>query len=259
MTNILKAIKRIVDNPIPDLVSYYKGKNRINSVSDTLDYFVKDIFANSINESEEYKKLEKYNDVFAYMGNPNNPPDLILKDGDSIIIRQVESLSSEIILTGSYPRYKLLADDSAISPHCCNCESWSVKDLIYIIGVAENNQIAELWLIYGDCYFADIRVYENLLNVTDPLQVTRFNNSSKCRIALPKDTFNYLSGLRYSHRFAVNCILRKDKYYSFTSSDRKNLEELTLNKKLLIKNVEIKNPNNPENTISAKLISFVND
>ena len=42
MTNILEAIKTIIENPISDIVSYYQCKNRINSVGDALECFIKD-------------------------------------------------------------------------------------------------------------------------------------------------------------------------------------------------------------------------
>ncbi len=32
MTNLLKAITNIVENPITDLISFYKGSNRANSM-----------------------------------------------------------------------------------------------------------------------------------------------------------------------------------------------------------------------------------
>lgn len=49
MANILEAIKVIVDNSVPDIVSYYQGKNRINSVGDALECFIKDIFSDTLN------------------------------------------------------------------------------------------------------------------------------------------------------------------------------------------------------------------
>jgi NgoPII restriction endonuclease len=54
MTNILQAIATIINNPIPDLLSYYKsqGNIRANALGYALECFVKDAFANTINESE---------------------------------------------------------------------------------------------------------------------------------------------------------------------------------------------------------------
>ena len=54
MTNILQAIATIIDNPIRDLLSSYPSpsKNRTQAVGEALEYFVKDAFANTIDEPE---------------------------------------------------------------------------------------------------------------------------------------------------------------------------------------------------------------
>ncbi len=78
MTNLLKAIANIVENPIMDLVSFYKGSNRANSMGDALETYVKDIFCDCVNkENKEKDKL--YSQNFSYLGNQNNPPDIIVK------------------------------------------------------------------------------------------------------------------------------------------------------------------------------------
>ncbi len=35
MTNILQAVRVIVNNKIPDIASFYRSKNRINTVGET--------------------------------------------------------------------------------------------------------------------------------------------------------------------------------------------------------------------------------
>lgn len=86
MTNILKAIKTIIAHPISDLVDYYhyQSKNRINQMGDALESFIKDVFADTVTESEQQKKLLRYSEVFSYSGNANNPPDLMLRNGDAV-------------------------------------------------------------------------------------------------------------------------------------------------------------------------------
>lgn len=162
MTNLLQAIKTIVDNPISDLVSYYQGKNRINSVGDALECFIKDLFADTLAESEQYNKMIRYSETFSYMGNQNNPPDLILKNGDAIQVKKIESLRASIALNSSYPKSKLFSDSPMITKDCRSCEDWREKDIIYAIGVAEERKLKRLWFIYGDCYAADRKIYERL-------------------------------------------------------------------------------------------------
>ena len=50
-TNLLIALANIIENPITDLVSHYKGSNRANNMGDALETYIKDIFCYSINDS----------------------------------------------------------------------------------------------------------------------------------------------------------------------------------------------------------------
>ena len=98
MPNILTAFQTLITHPISDLISYYKGKNRINQIGDALEFFLKDIFADPVTETDELIKLLKYDEVFSYSGNANNPPDLMLKNGDAVEIKKIESLGASIAL-----------------------------------------------------------------------------------------------------------------------------------------------------------------
>lgn len=259
MTNLLKAIKTLVENPIIDWKIYYNHKQRKMLIGDNLNSLILDLFANTIKKNDENTRMIKFSECFSYIGNENNPPNLILKDGDAVKIKLLDSKSSEIKMTSSYPRSRLFYDDPAIGSHCFYCENWKVKDLIYVLGITENNSIAQLWFVYGDCYFADRKIYEKLLDITDPLRVTKFNNFQKCRIANPNKVFDYLPNQEGSHQFNCQCILRLDKYYSFPFRDRRNLESLAVNNKINILDIEIKSPEQPEKIISAKLIKFSYD
>ena len=55
------------------------------------------MFANSFNLSET-EKLEKWNEVFSYLGNNSNPPDAMLRGGDAIEIKKLETDSKELAL-----------------------------------------------------------------------------------------------------------------------------------------------------------------
>lgn len=88
MTNILQAVRVIVNKQIPDVASFYRSKNRINAEGDALEAFIKDIFANTVGETNENYKHEIYSNLFSYFGNANNPPDLIIKGGDAIEVKK---------------------------------------------------------------------------------------------------------------------------------------------------------------------------
>ena len=96
MTNLLQAIHVAINNHIVDVTSFYRSKNRINAVGDALELFIKDIFANALNETNEIKKKDIYEQVFSYFGNANNPPDLMLIDGgDAIEVKKVGGRNSQ--------------------------------------------------------------------------------------------------------------------------------------------------------------------
>lgn len=151
-SNILIAIKNLVQNPIVSLTAHYSGRNRVNGVGNALEIYIKDLFANTFLCENEYTKLNAYNDVFSYTGNQNNPPDIILKNGDAIEVKKVQGNANALALNSSYPKDKLYADSTMITSNCRNCEQWNVKDIIYIIGNTTDTNLKELWFVYGDCY-----------------------------------------------------------------------------------------------------------
>ena len=104
--NIINAIYNLVNNPMIEIVSHYSGRNRANNAGDALEEYVKDLFANSFNLSET-EKLEKWNEVFSYLGNNSNPPDAMLRGGDAIEIKKLETDSKELALNSSYPKHTL--------------------------------------------------------------------------------------------------------------------------------------------------------
>ncbi|MGL5878148.1 MAG: NgoPII family restriction endonuclease, partial [Xenococcaceae cyanobacterium] len=89
MANILRAIELIISNQIPDIVRFYRSKNKINAAGDALELFVKDIFAQTLNEVNEETKSDLYERIFSYFGNANNPPDLMLLNGDAIEVKKL--------------------------------------------------------------------------------------------------------------------------------------------------------------------------
>ena len=90
MSNILIAIKNLVEHPVVALTAHYSGRNRVNGIGNALEVYIKDLFANTLAYDEE-SKLYKYEEIFSYLGNQNNPPDIILKKGDAIEVKKVQS------------------------------------------------------------------------------------------------------------------------------------------------------------------------
>lgn len=110
----------------------------------------------------EVERIEKLNKVFSYLGNQNNPPDIILRNGDAIETKKVQSGNSDLALNSSFPKAQLFADDLLLKDEARNGENWNVKDIIYIIGYTSDTDIKHLWFVYGDCLAAKKEVYERI-------------------------------------------------------------------------------------------------
>ena len=164
MSNILKAFVNIINNYQTAVNSFTSGNNRANNMGDGLEEYIKNAFADTISETDEQSKLEKFSQIYSYSGNKNNPPDLILKNSDAIEIKKLESHSTTIALNSSYPKSKLYSNSTMITTACRNCETWTQKDMLYVIGnVPKNtNQLQSLWFVYGDCFCADKEIYERI-------------------------------------------------------------------------------------------------
>ncbi len=280
MTNLLQAIHNVVHSPISDLVSHYKGKNRINGVGDALEVFIKDAFAGTINANNESERLEKYAEVFSYTGNQNNPPDLMIKSGDAVEVKKIESYGSQIALNSSYPKAKLFSDDPMIAKACRTCEAWSEKDIIYAIGVINQQKLKLLWLVYGDCYAADKEIYEKIrnglingiaeiqgveftatkelgrVNKVDPLGITYLRIRGMWGIDNPAGVFSYINiGHVPDADFQMIALMKESKYNSFPDQSKQALENIALSG-FGIRSAVIKSPNNPVELIPAKIITY---
>jgi len=283
MTNLLIALSNIIKNPINDIVENYKGSNRKNSVGDSLERYIKDVFCNSLNENNFAEKDIIYSQYFSYLGNQNNPPDVIIKNGDAIEIKKIESFSTDLALNSSHPKDQLYADDSRITAECKNCEigSWIQKDIIYAVGVAPKkvNKIRALWLVYGNCYAAKREIYTRIVdkisngiaeipdiefvktnelakvNKVDPLGITDLRVRGMWHIENPIKVFKNFISIKKDKNLCVNAILLEEKYLSFPEQDRINLE-LLQSEDFKITTIEIKSPNNPASLLKAKLISY---
>lgn len=276
---MLISIINIVKDPITNLVSHYSAANRANSMGDALEFYLKDLFCNSMNENNLGKKNEIYSKYFSYIGNQNNPPDIIIKQGDAIEVKKIESFHSGIALNSSYPKDKLFSDSSMITSACRDCEDWREKDLVYAVGVSKDGKLKALWLIYGNCYAASKEIYERIkskiskgvnelqgvefsktkelgrVNRVDPLGITYLRIRGMWGIENPIRVFGYVAPIDPRAELSVNAIMLKEKYLSFPEKDRVSIENL-IGVGLSIKDIRIKSPNNPAKLLEAKLISF---
>jgi NgoPII restriction endonuclease len=134
MTNTLRAIIHMLQHHRTSLNDMMPSANRMNDMGRSCEQFVKDMFSELPSDLEEQAKLLRYAEVFSYQGNQNHPPDLILKNGDALEIKKIESRNPNLALNSSYPKHKLYAHNKRILASCKNCEAnpWDVKDIVYV-------------------------------------------------------------------------------------------------------------------------------
>ena len=279
MSNIIQAFINIVGNYQQSINTITAGNNRANNMGEGLETYIKDIFAGTTNEIDSQVKLEKLEEIYSYQGNKNNPPDLILKNSDAIEIKKLESKNSAIALNSSYPKAKLYADSPMITNACKACEEWDVKDMLYAVGYTNQSILKSLWLVYGDCFCADKETYERIKNTisngintipdveftntkelgkvkkVDPLGITDLRIRGMWHIDNPNKTFNYIYTYNDTKEFQLMCLMKKDKYDSLPNNDKEAIENID-NVNIEVKDVKIKNPNNPIQLIDAKLLLF---
>lgn len=279
MTNILEAIINIINNPILEIKSRYLGKNRANNIGDALETYIKDAFANTIQLMDEKEKMKKYNEVFSWLGNQNHPPDIMIKGGDAIEVKKTQSANSDLALNSSYPKSNIQASSLMITRECRNCEDWKEKDLIYCVGHTTDDTIKTLWMVYGNIYAAKHETYQIIknkitegineipnvelsetnelgrVNRVDPLGITNLRIRGMWQIQNPRRVFEYLH-IKENNVFELVAIIPVAKYNSFSDESIRKIESLTNGKNITIKDVNVKDPNNPANLIEAKLIVF---
>ena len=279
MSNILKAFINIVNNYQQNISTMTSGNNRANNMGEGLEHYIKNMFASTQNTTDEALRLEQLSEIYSYQGNKNNPPDLMLKNSDAIEIKKLESKNSAIALNSSYPKAKLHADSPMITKVCKACEEWIEKDMLYVIGYTQKTALKSLWLVYGDCFCANKETYDRIKNTisegintipnveftetkelgkvkkVDPLGITDLRIRGMWHIDNPNKIFSYIYEYDENAEFQSIVLLKKEKYETLSNADKEAIEALN-NDKISVKDVKIKNPNNPVQLIDAKLLVF---
>ena len=253
MSNIIDAIYTLLSNKQTQIKEYQNVHNRINSVGDSLENFVADLFYGSVNETDKQARLKRHNEIFSYIGNNSNPPDFMLKNGDAIEVKKIENFNSAL--------------------------AWNEKDMIYAVGVMSKNYLKSLVFVYGEDYAASSEIYERIKNTIksgvesingvefaitnelgrvnrgDPLGITYLRIRGMWHIQNPLKTFEYVYKRDESKKFSFMSIINDEKFSSFENRNKLlNLINKTYGAK--ISDVLIKNPNNPAKLKSAKLITY---
>lgn len=275
--NIIDAIIRLVTNPITSITTTYKNKNRANNAGDALEEYVKDLFAGTFDATPS-QRTRIQSQVFSYLGNSNNPPDAMLRGGDAIEIKKIES-DSQVALNSSYPKHTLKSSNDKISKKCREAEDWEEKDIIYAIGLVKSGLLKRFCMVYGLDYCASDECYNSLIskiksgvlsipdidfeeskeiahiNKVDPLGITYMRVRGMWGIENPWKVFNYVYEYDKDISFDFMCIINQEKWDSFDNRNElidleKTIDELSLT------DVNIKDPDNPANLVDAKLVHY---
>ena len=241
MPNIINAICNLVENPVLELKQYALSHNRANNMGESLEEYIKDLFANVPEDASNEVRDALIQGAFCYTGNQNNPPDAMLWGGDAIEVKKIESKGAALALNSSYPKHKLYADSTLISNACREAESWTEKDIIYAVGVVDknSNRLNSLAFVYGEDYCASKECYERIrtviksgvesisdiefaeskelghINRVDPLGITYMRVRGMWGIDNPLKVFSYVYKRDVSKDFSFMCLINDTKWNSF--------------------------------------------
>jgi len=278
MTNILEAIHNIIHYQEFRIKALYAGRNSVNNMGEALEKYIKDAFADTFNLIDEKKKLQIYNQKFSWLGNQNHPPDIMIKGGDAIEVKKIQSAKSDLALNSSYPKSNLSSSSPMITKECKNCENWTTKDLIYCVGHTSDHTLHSLWFVYGSIYAAKHATYQKIkntissgiktipdieiaqtkelgrINRVDPLGITNLRIRGMWQIQNPRKVFDYLHPTT-EKTFELVCVIPTNKYKTFPLESQMKIENLIING-FSVSDVKVKNPNNPADLIDCKFVKF---
>ena len=274
MKNLIDAVKILVTQNRTALPNSHSGRNRINAAGYSLEEYVKNLFTDGFDLTPA-EQLERWSETFSYLGNDANPPDMMLKNGDAVEVKKIESQDAALALNSSYPKQILCSDNPMISNACRTAENWTAKDIIYVVGVVSGGNLKNLCMVYGRNYCASEECYNRIrqrikdgveavegvnfsptrelgrINRVDPLGVTYLRVRGMWHIENPWKVFSYVYRRNLSANFNFMSIIDDEKWAQF--DNREILRGLSPN--LKITDVRIKNPDNPAQLTGAKLIS----
>ncbi|MDD4431358.1 MAG: NgoPII family restriction endonuclease [Bacteroidales bacterium] len=282
--NLLSGIYNIVHSHNTSVREEAPTYNiRINSVGEKLEYFIKDAIAGTSSKTNSETDII-YSETYSWLGSQNNPPDLIIKNGDAFEVKKVESVrgGGSLALNSSHPKDKLYSDDTKITQACRDCEAkpWTTKDMYYTIGIVPKNKpIKSIIFVQGLCYVAKREVYENFftdikektqegieslgyssentlefgrINKVDPLGITNLRIRGMWEIKNPFSVYQSYLKAPDNAEFSVYAILTAEKYNSYPLESHLLVENESI---IRIENIELADPNNPAKKIPSKLIS----
>ena len=167
---------------------------------------------------------------------------MLRNGGDAIEIKKLQGIN-DLALNSSHPKHTLRKDAPRINTYCRNCEDWTERDMLYVVGICDDRQIHRLCMVYGTEYCADIDTYarvekivkdglttiENVelaptnelgrLNKVDPLGITNMRIRGMWTISNPLRVFDYIYNPPNNNNFNFMCLMNNNKYNTYNTSD----------------------------------------
>ncbi len=281
MNNILDALMNIKKKNICVLPNTEYNGNKMNLQGDSLEKYIRNVFAGIDEETTTENKQNKIENTFSYIGNNNNPPDFMLRNKEAIEVKKKNSFGGSIILNSSFPKDKLYISDKKITDECRTCEEeyWKEKSMIYSIGTINEreNTLESLLFIYGSLFCASSEIYENIINKMkcgiesidgvefsetkelgkvkniDPLGFTDLRIRGMWNIKNPN---RYLEDIEISNTDRTNiCALIPLEEYE-KKENKKEFEGFCNNYNINIEKVKIQNPNNLSKYIDSIKVEY---
>ena len=280
MNNILTAIEAIVENSTLRVVVAPEGntQNRANQMGAALEDYVKNAFSNCLG-LDTRTVMQARNKAFSYLGNDTNPPDAMLKGGDAIEIKKLTSLgATRLQFNSSYPKNKLYSINSKICSACRECEEWQEKDMLYVVGQVNEQELQNIFFVYGDLYCDSHEVYEKVedaikdgiesldkvelsetnelgrVNKVDHLEISDLRIRGMWLIKSPFQHFGYLTQEITDYTFKLVALIPEGKYNSFSNVNE--FESFCSKNNVNIADEEVSDPQNPAKLIKSKLITY---
>ena len=267
--NVITALQAISRYHFQDLSQFSDSyKIGINSVGSRFEEYIKDLLTGKVYSSSLDRK-KAYNEEYAWLGNPNFPPDAIAKSGDAFEIKKHERSASVIPLNSSPPRDMLYSDDSKITNGCKASlgYKWDMLDLFYIVGTVYGTKVKSIYFVQGRCYAASRHIYAKIaekvsesmnnsgleysktselgrVNRADPLGRASLRIRGMWQMVDPSRAFYDVAPLNPEKDFIAYAIMEEKKYNSFG----------IVPDGVFVRNAEIQDPNNPAKAMQAKVL-----
>ena len=206
---------------------------------------------------------------------------MIIQGGDAVVIKTIKTYRGSLTINNYPPKDRIMWNDPWIVKNCREIDGgqWNSKDVFYATGWIEKRRMKYLIFIQGSCFIPEEKVYNkkiqglkkniydyvdsegleanrtiSLAKVSnlDPLGITNLKIKGVWNIENPLRIFSNTFSYDQKQDFTLIPLVFKKRFDSFP---KKDVDAIVNDNQIEIKDVKIKNPNNPQKKIQAKLIT----